>query len=68
MMYQWKLGLGFLATVRSDGGPRVHPICPVITADDAFYVTGVAIERAALLTLTEASDVFPKGHTVWKAG
>jgi hypothetical protein len=28
--YQWDIGLGFLATVRADGGPRVHPVCPVI--------------------------------------
>jgi hypothetical protein len=25
------LGLGFLATIRKDGGPRVHPVCPVIS-------------------------------------
>jgi len=30
--YQHGLGLGFLATVRQDGGPRVHPVCPVISA------------------------------------
>jgi hypothetical protein len=29
--YQHGLGLGFLATVRLDGGPRVHPVCPVIS-------------------------------------
>ncbi|WP_300609815.1 pyridoxamine 5'-phosphate oxidase family protein [Trebonia sp.] len=29
--YQHDIGLGFLATVRSDGGPRVHPVCPVIS-------------------------------------
>ncbi|HTX25536.1 MAG TPA: hypothetical protein VME19_00815 [Streptosporangiaceae bacterium] len=28
--YQFGIGLGFLATVRPDGGPRVHPVCPVI--------------------------------------
>jgi Pyridoxamine 5'-phosphate oxidase len=28
--YQWDIGLGFLATVRADGGPRLHPVCPVI--------------------------------------
>ena len=27
------LGLGFLATVRPDGGPRVHPICPVLAVN-----------------------------------
>jgi hypothetical protein len=25
------IGLGFLATVRKDGGPRVHPVCPVLS-------------------------------------
>ena len=30
--YVHGLGLGFLATVRADGGPRVHPVCPVISA------------------------------------
>jgi len=30
-------GLGFLATTRADGGPRVHPVCPAIH-DGALYV------------------------------
>ena len=36
------IGLGFLATVRADGGPRVHPICPVISEAGlhAFIVPG----------------------------
>jgi hypothetical protein len=29
--YQHGIGLAFLATVRADGGPRVHPVCPVIS-------------------------------------
>jgi hypothetical protein len=29
--YRFGIGLGFLATVRMDGGPRVHPVCPVIS-------------------------------------
>jgi len=33
-LYQWNIGLAFLATVRADGGPRVHPVCPVITPGD----------------------------------
>jgi hypothetical protein len=28
LLYQFGIGLGYLATVRKDGGPRVHPICP----------------------------------------
>jgi pyridoxamine 5'-phosphate oxidase-like protein len=31
-IYQWGIGLAFLATIRPDGGPRVHPVCPVISA------------------------------------
>jgi hypothetical protein len=30
------VGLGFLATTRPDGGPRVHPICPLVTSDGLF--------------------------------
>ena len=36
LLYTVGIGLGFLATVRPDGGPRVHPICPVLT-DDHLY-------------------------------
>ena len=30
MFYQYGPGLGFLATVRPDGGPRLHPVCPIV--------------------------------------
>jgi hypothetical protein len=30
LLAEGKAGLGYLATVRSDGGPRVHPISPVL--------------------------------------
>jgi hypothetical protein len=36
LLYQFGVGLGFLGTVRPDGGPRLHPICPVVT-DTAMY-------------------------------
>jgi hypothetical protein len=36
LLYNFGIGLGFLATVRPDGGPRVHPICPVLM-DDHLY-------------------------------
>lgn len=30
LLYQFGVGLAFLGTVRKDGGPRMHPMCPVI--------------------------------------
>jgi hypothetical protein len=27
LLYQYGIGLAFLATIRGDGGPRLHPIC-----------------------------------------
>jgi hypothetical protein len=36
LVHQYGPGLGYLATVRSDGGPRVHPVSPLIT-DDGLY-------------------------------
>jgi hypothetical protein len=29
--YHFGIGLAFLATVRADGAPRVHPVCPVVS-------------------------------------
>ena len=36
LIEQYGPGLAYLATVRPDGGPRVHPVSPVIT-EDALY-------------------------------
>ncbi len=36
LMYQFGPGLGYLATVRGDGGPRVHPVSPVITTEGLY--------------------------------
>jgi hypothetical protein len=30
LLYQFGVGLAFLSTVRRDGGPRLHPICPLL--------------------------------------
>jgi len=30
LLYQFGVGLGYLATVRPDGGPRLHPFCPIL--------------------------------------
>jgi len=36
LMYQFDVGLAFLATIRSDGAPRLHPMCPLITERGLF--------------------------------
>lgn len=36
LIYQFGVGLGFLATIRKDGGPRLHPICPIV-AEGGLY-------------------------------
>jgi len=36
LIYQYGIGLGYLATVRKDGGPRIHPFCPIIAAGGLY--------------------------------
>jgi hypothetical protein len=36
LMQQYGPGMGYLATVRPDGGPRVHPVSPVITEEGLY--------------------------------
>jgi hypothetical protein len=31
LLFQFGVGLAFLATIRKDGGPRLHPVCPVLS-------------------------------------
>jgi Pyridoxamine 5'-phosphate oxidase len=37
LFYQFGgVGLAFLGTVRPDGGPRMHPMCPVLVGDGLY--------------------------------
>jgi Pyridoxamine 5'-phosphate oxidase len=36
LVHQYGPGLAYLATVRPDGGPRVHPVSPFITRDGLY--------------------------------
>lgn len=36
LFYQFGVGLAFLGTVRRDGGPRLHPMCPVFFEDNLY--------------------------------
>lgn len=36
LFYQFGPGLAFLATVRKDGAPRLHPICPTVVEGSLY--------------------------------
>ena len=38
LLTQFGVGLAFLATVRADGGPRLHPVCPVLSGSGLYVL------------------------------
>ena len=40
LIYQHGVGLGYLATVRKDGGPRLHPVCPTLANGGLYLFIG----------------------------
>ena len=54
LIYQFRVGLGYLATVRKDGGPRVHPVCPVIAHDGIHGHGRLHQQRHAVRALARA--------------
>jgi len=49
LLCQYGTGLGYLATVRKDGGPRLHPICPLIGDGRLVALIGRSPKRDDLL-------------------
>ena len=50
LLNQFGVGLAFLATVREDGAPRLHPVCPVFSGDRLFVlITPASPKHADLL-------------------
>ncbi len=43
------VGLAYLSTVRLDGGPRVHPMCPIITEGGVFALIVAGPKRNDLV-------------------
>lgn len=48
LLYQFGVGLGYLATVRRDGGPRLHPICPTFLDGGLYALIGPSPKRGDL--------------------
>jgi hypothetical protein len=64
LFQQYGQGLGYLATVRPDGGPRVHPVAPVITEAGLFcFVIPSPKRRDLERDGRYALHSFPAEHT-----
>jgi hypothetical protein len=48
LLQQYGPGMGYLATVRPDGGPRVHPVSPVITEGGLYCFVVTSPKRRDL--------------------
>ena len=48
LLYHFGVGLAFLGTVRADGGPRLHPICPLLTEGGLYAFIVPSPKRADL--------------------
>jgi hypothetical protein len=48
LFYQFGVGLGFLATVRPDGAPRLRPMCPLLVDDGLYAFITPSPKRADL--------------------
>jgi hypothetical protein len=49
ILYQFGVPLGYLATVRPDGGPRVHPFCPILYREALYGLIGPSPKQRDLL-------------------
>src|SRR5213595_2188997 len=50
LLFQFGVGLAFLATVRKDGAPRLHPLCPVLSKERLYLlITPTSPKRYDLL-------------------
>jgi hypothetical protein len=48
LLYQFGVGLAFLATIRKDGAPRLHPICPTVVDGHLYALIGPSPKRGDL--------------------
>lgn len=64
LLYQHGPGLAYLATVRPDGGLRIHPFCPVVTGGGIYGLIGHSPKRADLSRNGQfAIHAFPKAES-----
>lgn len=49
LLYQYKVGYAFLATVRKDGAPRLHPVCPAVVDGHLYLFIDRSPKKADLV-------------------
>ncbi len=50
LLYQYSVGYAFLAPIRADGGPRVHPVCPALAGGHLYvFIAGTSPKKIDLL-------------------
>jgi len=49
ILYSFGVPLGYLATVRKDGGPRVHPFCPILHDGGLYGLIGPSPKQRDLI-------------------
>jgi hypothetical protein len=49
LIHQHGIGLAYLATLRKDGAPRLHPICPTVFEGGLYALIGPTHKRDDLL-------------------
>ena len=49
LIHQHGIGLAYLATLRKDGAPRLHPICPTVFEGGLYALIGPSHKRRDLL-------------------
>jgi hypothetical protein len=49
LIHQHGIGLAYLATLRKDGAPRLHPICPTVFEGGLYALIGPTHKRRDLL-------------------
>lgn len=49
LIHQHGIGLAYLATLRKDGAPRLHPICPTLFEGGLYALIGPTQKRRDLL-------------------
>ena len=49
ILYHFGVALGYLATIRRDGGPRVHPFCPILHDRGLYGLIGPSPKQRDLI-------------------